>query len=77
MALAKRPWLLRLLPARRVHENSAQHSTEMLAGQVNIATQVGLNVWSFVTLATSRRNEHEADMLALCLMRDAGGMWEG
>lgn len=73
-ARQRRPWPFRWLPPRRVHQRQAERRTERLVQRVNVGSQLALNALAFLaSLADSRRNEYEADLLALCLMRAAGG----
>lgn len=73
-ARRRRPWALRWLPPDREHERRAECDTEGLVEDVNLGSQLGLNVLALLgSQAASRRHEHEADLLALCLMRAAGG----
>ena len=77
-AYRRRHPLLRVLPPRRVHEQRARSDTAELPALINLGVQASLTVVAYLGgLAASRRDEYEADMLSLCLMRDAGGLrWE-
>lgn len=66
-------------PWQRTAEQRARDDTAGLVEAVSGSAQAVLHAMSALAcLAASRRDEHEADFLALCLARDAGvvGGWE-